>query len=372
MHIVLFCQSLMSDWSHGNAHFLRGVVTELMSRGNEVTVYEPVDELSGSQLRTPEGANAEERFQQAFPTLTPIAFDLNLLSLEAALPDTDLIIVHESIEPRVVARIGRHKAAHGRYVLLFHDTHHRALTTKNDIECYDLRHFDGVLAFGEIIRERYLQRGWSRQAWTWHEAADIRVFQPLQESGEVRDVVWVGNWGDEARSAEISNFFVEPVRELRLTATAYGARYPDPARRALRSAGIDYKGRLPNYDVPLAYASHRFTVDIPSRSHVSELPGVPTMRLFEALACGIPLVSLDWRDVEGLFTPGLDFLVARTPREMRDMCVALAADDTLRKSLARHGLETIRRRHTCAHRVDELLSIFHQLRGGPRAEVMTV
>jgi spore maturation protein CgeB len=42
---------------------------------------------------------------------------------------------------------------------------------------YDLEHYDGVLAFGEAIRERYLASGWARRAWTWHEAADVRVFR---------------------------------------------------------------------------------------------------------------------------------------------------------------------------------------------------
>jgi hypothetical protein len=41
MKIVLFYHSLLSDWNHGNAHFLRGIATELIARGNEVVIYEP-------------------------------------------------------------------------------------------------------------------------------------------------------------------------------------------------------------------------------------------------------------------------------------------------------------------------------------------
>jgi hypothetical protein len=43
MRIVIFCHSLISDWNHGNAHFLRGVVAELLDRSHEVAVYEPAD-----------------------------------------------------------------------------------------------------------------------------------------------------------------------------------------------------------------------------------------------------------------------------------------------------------------------------------------
>ena len=42
---------------------------------------------------------------------------------------------------------------------------------------YDLAHYDGVLAFGAAVREVYLREGWAARAWTWHEAADHRVFR---------------------------------------------------------------------------------------------------------------------------------------------------------------------------------------------------
>lgn len=371
MHIVLFCDSLMSDWNNGSASFLRGVASELIARGHEVTVYEPVDGVSRTQLVAQDGARAEERFHRAFPHLAPVAFDLRLLALDAALYDADLVLVHESTDFKVVERLARHKAAGARYILLFHDTHHHSVTSPEDIAACKLQRFDGVLASGASIRERYVRHGWSRRVWTWHEAADTHVFYPRSPSSdEPRDVVWMGNWGDDERSAEFGDYFMRPVRELQLTATAYGVRYPDSARREMKAAGVDYKGWIPSDETPQAYANHRFAVDIPRRPYMSALPGIPSIRVFEALACGIPLVTLDWQDSEGLFSPGFDYLVARTPIDMRDWCVALAADAGLRQTLARHGLETIRRRHTCAHRVDELLSIFHQLRQ-PHSEVMS-
>ena len=58
------------------------------------------------------------------------------------------------------------------------------------------------------------------------------------------------------------------------------------------------------------------TVHIPRQPYVQALPGIPTIRPFEALACGIPLICSPWQDVEGLFTPGTDFLIARHGREM--------------------------------------------------------
>ena len=103
------------------------------------------------------------------------------------------------------------------------------------------------------------------------------------------------------------------------------------------------------------------TVHVPRPPYVEALPGIPTIRVFEALACGIPLVSAPWSDSEGLFRPGEDFLMARDPEDMTRHLRALAHDPELARSLAASGLERIRSRHTCAHRVDELLAILEEL-----------
>jgi len=102
-------------------------------------------------------------------------------------------------------------------------------------------------------------------------------------------------------------------------------------------------------------------VHVPRRPYASALPGIPTIRVFEALACGIPLVSAPWDDAEHLFTPGEDFLFARTGAEMKAQLRAVLHDADLARSLATHGRETILARHTCAHRVDELLRIYDEL-----------
>lgn len=370
MRVVIFCHSLISDWNHGNAHFLRGIAAELVARSHEVVVYEPADSWSRQQLLAEAGPGAIARFHRAFPALTTIAADFEALSLDQALDRADLVLVHEWNPHSLVSRIGRHHAHGGQYVLLFHDTHHRSITDARSMSRYDLEYYDGVLAFGEVIRERYLSLGWARRAWTWHEAADTRLFKPMPDESAAGDLIWIGNWGDDERTAEIRSYLIEPVRELGLDAAIHGVRYPEAARSELARAGIRYAGWLANYDAPLAYARRRMTVHIPRRPYTASLPGIPTIRVFEALACGIPLVSVEWRDVEGLFTPGEDYLVAGTPAEMREHLRSLRDNRDLRSRLAEHGLATIRRRHTCAHRVDELLAIVREIRGVPY-EAMT-
>jgi spore maturation protein CgeB len=137
-------------------------------------------------------------------------------------------------------------------------------------------------------------------------------------------------------------------------------RYPEEARVRLADAGIEYAGWLANYEAPRVFARYGVTVHVPRRPYVAALPGIPTIRVFEALACGIPLISAPWSDAEGLFTRG-DFLVARDGAEMQRHLRSVLADPQLARALAEHGRRTIVARHTCAHRVDELLQIYAAL-----------
>jgi len=364
MRVVFFAHSLLSDWNHGNAHFLRGIVRELGGRGHDVSVYEPRDSWSLSNLLV-DRPDALERFAEAYPDLASTRYDLPTLDLDGVLDRADLVLVHEWNEPELVRRVGEARAAGGRFGLLFHDTHHRAATAPEEMERYELQSYDGVLAFGEVLRELYLERGWAERAWTWHEAADTTVFRPLPHVGECRELVWIGNWGDGERTGELREFLTVPADRLELRGTVHGVRYPPAARAELAACGLAYRGWLPNYEAPAAFARHRVTVHVPRRPYVRALPGIPTIRPFEALACGIPLVSAPWEDAEGLFRPGVDHLVARDGAEMTALLREVLADDELAGGLAAAGLETIRSRHTCAHRVDELLAVAAQLRPVP-------
>jgi len=368
MRIVFFCHSLLSDWNHGNAHFLRGVVTELVERGHDVRVFEPADAWSlHNLLAEPEGPAVLEEVRRIYPRVRPARYELETLDLDRALDGAQLVIVHEWSPPALVRRLGERRKAGGSFRLLFHDTHHRGVSAPEELGRYELTHYDGVLAFGDILRRLYLERGWARRAWTWHEAADTRVFHPKPEATPEDDVVWIGNWGDDERTAELHEFLLEPAHALGLRARVHGVRYPDAAREALARAGLTYSGWLPNHRVPEVFARARVTLHVPRRPYATSLPGIPTIRPFEALACGIPLVSAPWRDAEGLFTPGRDYLVADSGARMRGHLRALLADADLRRELAEHGRRTVLARHTCAHRVDELLRI-HASLGPPAAE----
>lgn len=356
MKFVFYTHSLVSDWNHGNAHFLRGVMRDLLRQGHEAVAFEPANSWSRTNLLLDQGRSSIDRFSQEFPGLKYQVYDA-AFDHEQALEAADVVIVHEWTDPALVEKLGRVRRNGGRFTLLFHDTHHRAVSAADEIARLKLDDYDAILAFGEALRERYLQAGWGDRVFTWHEAADIALFHPLPGVTTQGHLIWIGNWGDGERSAELKEFLIEPVRRLGLNARLRGVRYPDHAVGLLERAGIEYGGWIANSEVPTAFAKHRVTVHVPRRPYVQHLPGIPTIRVFEALACGIPLISAPWQDSENLFRPGEDFLVARNGAEMTALLKEVLHDDALAQSLATSGLNAILTRHTCTHRVDELTHI---------------
>lgn len=360
MRIVYFTHSLRSCWNHGNAHFLRGVLRALAGLGHEVLAVEPDLSWSLGNLLADHGEDGLDAFRAAYPDLR-----IEMLASEAGLArvcdNAGLVIVHEWNDPALVMRIGRLRRRQN-FTLLFHDTHHRAVSQTEAMAAYDLSDYDGVLAFGAALAEVYRGWGWGERVWVWHEAADITLFHPPAVEADRTGLVWIGNWGDDERTRELEEFLLAPSAACGIGLDVYGVRYPQAALSMLHRYGASYHGWLPNAGAPKVFAAHMATVHVPRRFYVTHLPGIPTIRVFEALACGIPLVSAPWSDSEGLFRKNVDFLMVQDGDGMRRALRDLIEDRAMRNELCRHGLETIRQRHTCDHRAAELLRVVASLR----------
>ena len=354
MRIVYFTHSLRSCWNHGNAHFLRGVLTELKALGHQVQAFEPEGAWSVQNLIADHGPEALDRFAADYPELSSTVYEEGAEPAELV-GDADLVIVHEWNEPQLVAALGRMRARGASFTLLFHDSHHRAVSASEQMRAYDLDGYDGVLAFGEALAEVYRKWDWGNRVFVWHEAADTRRFHPPVENGPREGLVWIGNWGDNERSEELVDFLLQPAQWADIPLDIYGVRYPEQAREMLWRYGARYHGWLPNAAAPEVFARHMATIHVPRRFYREALPGIPTIRVFEALACGIPLVSAPWEDSEQLFRVGEDFLMVEKGEDMIAALTQLKNEPELRQSLAKSGIETVRARHTCAHRARELL-----------------
>lgn len=360
MMIVMFYHSLVSDWNHGNAHFLRGVVKELIRRGNTVKVFEPSDGWSLSNLSRDHGPEAINEFRQYYPTLESTFYQADNPDYDTMLKGADLVITHEWNDPELVAAVGALKYKFG-YKLLFHDTHHRGVSDAESISSYDFSHYDGILAFGQVLGDVYQKHQWAKNVYVWHEAADHTLFYPKENVEKTGDLVWIGNWGDNEREEELNEYLINPVKELGLKATVYGVRYPEHALKKLEAAGVHYAGWLPNYKAPDVFAQYKVTVHVPRKPYVESLPGIPTIRPFEAMACGIPLISAPWSDSENLFSPGEDFIMVKNGDEMKDQIRMVLKNQEYAERIARHGRQTILKKHTCSHRVNELEKIARRI-----------
>ena len=241
-----------------------------------------------------------------------------------------MVIVHEWNEPWLVARIGRARRRGGRFTLLFHDTHHRAVSDPDAIRAFDLDGYDGVLAFGETLSEVYRRWGWGDRVFIWHEAADTRLFQPPAEETRREGLVWIGNWGDDERSAELESFLLRPARTVGLPLDIYGVRYPEHALDALRRYGARYRGWLPNARAPEVFAaiSRPCTCRAASTSKCcpASRPSASSRR-WPAASRSSRRLGATRRDCSA---PGEDYLVAHDEAAMERHLAALRDDPALR------------------------------------------
>lgn len=360
MNFVFFVHSLVSCWNHGNAHFLRGVLRALTEAGHRTIAYEPRGGWSRANLLEDHGRVPVGEFMTVFPELASRLYD-GIGDIEAAVDEADVVVVHEWTDPEIVGVLGRLRRRGAPFRLLFHDTHHRAVSDPEAAKAWPIDDYDAVLAFGESLAEVYRDRGWGDRVLVWHEAADTSIFRPPAEPRERQGVVWIGNWGDDERSEELETFLFKPIGEERMVMTVYGVRYPEAARRRLAEIGARYRGWLPNLRVPDVFGRHLCTVHVPRRFYTEQLPGIPTIRMFEAMACGIPLICAPWEDSEGLFRRQDDYLSAGSGAEVRKQLRLLHNDAEVWAGIQRSGLERIAARHTCHHRVDELLGFLEAL-----------
>ena len=371
LKIAFFLHTIRSDWNNGNAHFLRGLVREMGTLGHDVTVFEPEMGWSIENLLQEERGQASlDQFAAEYPDIHVQLYDPADPALEdhlrRALHGMDAVIVHEWNERALIDLVLGLRRESG-YRALFHDTHHRASSSPESIRALRVNEFDGVLAFGDALTRMYKERFGMEQCWTLHEAADTTVFYPRSESTFENELVWVGNWGDGERSAELREFLIDPAGRLRQSlgaenfrATIYGVRYPQDGLDALRGAGIRYGGYLPNLAAPEIYAQSRITMHVPRQQYAGAMKGIPTIRVFEALASGIPLLSAPWQDTEELFREG-DFTFFQNGQEAEEEIALLLNEPDYAQTQVEQGLTTVLARHTCAHRAAQLTRILEEM-----------
>ena len=341
MRFVMFYHSLVSDWNHGNAHFLRGVARELLRRGaTRCVVYEPADGWSRAEPGRP--ITASSRWPRSPGLSRARAADaLRRARRSISTPRSTgpmWCIVHEWNDAgagrRGSARTGRRRPL--RAVLPRHAPP-RGHARRRRWRAYDLAPLRRRARLRRAcIRDLYCENGWAARAWTWHEAADTRLFAPLPGEARDGDLVWIGNWGDDERSAELRELLIEPVRAARPVARA--------SRRALTRRRAARRWRAPGSD----YA--RLAAELPRARGVRALRAdgpraAPAVRRGAAGDPDDPHVrgagvrhpaGLARRGTtsRGCSRPARDYLVARDGGEMRRQLRALFTIAVLARGVA--------------------------------------
>jgi spore maturation protein CgeB len=169
------------------------------------------------------------------------------------------------------------------------------------------------------------------------------------------DLSYLGTYSSDRQSA-LERLLLQPARQRPTQRFLIGgAQYPDGFPW---SSNIYFVRHLPPSEHPAFFSSCRLTLNL-TRAAMARMGWCPSGRLFEATACGAPVVSDEWQGIDAFFTPGVEILLARAPA---DVSAALDLDDAQRARIARAGRERTLDQHTSKHRAGELIAMLERAR----------
>jgi spore maturation protein CgeB len=212
-----------------------------------------------------------------------------------------------------------------------------------------LRDFDLVLTFtgGPVLAELARALGAKRCA-VLYGSVDPAQHGPTAPADRYRaDLSYLGTYAQD-RQAVLDRLFIAPARvAAQRTFLIGGAQYPQSFPWTSNTFFVRH---VPPPEHSTFYSSSRFTLNV-TRAAMADMGFCPSGRLFEAAACGAPLISDAWQGLEQFFVPGEEIIVARTTGEVLD---ALAMDDAQRLRIARAAQRRVLTEHTADTRAQQL------------------
>ncbi|MDB5641715.1 MAG: hypothetical protein JWN07_1032 [Hyphomicrobiales bacterium] len=220
-----------------------------------------------------------------------------------------------------------------------------------------LRGFDLVLSFTggpalDILRDKL----GARRVAPLYGHVDPDVHRPMPKDPRfAADLSYLGTYAED-RQAMLETLFVEPARlrpDLRFVIG--GAQYPE---NFPWTSNIYFVRHLPPPDHAAFFSSGRITLNV-TRAAMARMGWCPSGRLFEAAACGAPIVSDDFPGLSDFFTPGEDIIVAHSAA---DTLAALDRDDAELAAIARRARARVLDEHTSRQRARELANLIAGIR----------
>lgn len=354
MKLVIFGLTMSSAWGNGHATLWRGLQRALARRGHEVVFFErdlpyyarhrDLRELEGGRLvlyRSWEEVEDEARRQLRnaevgmVTSYCPDGVVASRLVLDSPVQRT---VFYDMDTPVTLSRLER-----GEPIPY--------------LPAEGLAGFDLVLSFtGGPALQALTDRLGARRAAPLYGHVDPQVHcrqspKPWYEA----DLSYLGTWAAD-RQATLEELFIEPARRApQRRFLIGGAQYPEDFPWA---ANISFVSHVPPGDHGAFFASSPLTLSV-TRGPMAAMGWCPSGRLFEAAACGTPVLTDAWEGIEHFFTPGEEILVARSAE---DTLAALSLDSEQLARVGRRAMERVLDAHTSDVRATELLELLERTR----------
>lgn len=351
LNIVVLGLSLSSAWGNGHATTYRALIRGLHAEGHRVLFLE---------RDVPWYRNQRDLPEPDFCDLVHYAdMDEMLATFRDRLLDADAVIVGSYV-PDGVTLIDKLVALKPRR-LCFYDIDTPvtlAKLSRGDEEYLALRQigfFDAYLSFsgGEVLTRLEQQFG-ARQALALYCSVDPELYQQTGEDFRW-DLGYLGTYSPD-RQPTLERLLIEPARRLpNLRFVVAGPQYPADIDWPENVERIEH---LPPHEHPSFYSRQRFTLNV-TRADMIAAGWSPSVRLFEAAACGTPIISDDWRGLSELLPDGEAILIARTTDDVTQALTQ--TDDHARRNLGEAGQRVVLEAHTGLARARELAAALEQL-----------
>jgi spore maturation protein CgeB len=343
MRIVIIGLTITSSWGNGHATTYRGLVRELCARGHDVLFLEHDKPWYAAHRDLPAPPYGRTALYDHFDDLRH--------RFTGDVRDADVVVVGSYVPDGVA--VGEWVLGAGRGIRAFYDIDTPVTLAKlarGDTEYVTrdlIRRYDLYLSFtGGPTLERLEREFGSPRARPLYCSVDPCLYHP-EDVRPSWDLGYLGTYSVD-RQPTLEALLLEPARrwcEGRFVVA--GPQYPD----AVGWGRVDRIAHLPPAEHRAFYNRQRFTLNV-TRADMVAAGHSPSVRLFEAAACGTPIISDAWEGFDWFFEPGTEALVARSAddvlRHLRDV------GEPARREIGRRGRARVLASHTAAHRAAEL------------------
>lgn len=346
LSIVILGLSITSSWGNGHATTYRALVRELVAAGHEVLFLEREQPWYAAHRDLPQPPWGRTALYDSLDELR----DRYAGAVRAA----DLVMVGSFVPQG--AQVGDWVQAQAAGTRAFYDidtpvTLARLARGEHDYLRPDqVAGYDLYLSFtGGPTLQRLEREFGSPRARVLYCSVDPQLYHPEPQPA-AWDLGYMGTYSDD-RQPGVERLMLQPAREWpEGRFVVAGPQYPDGIAWP---ANCDYRPHLPPAEHRAFYNRQRFALNI-TRADMVRAGWSPSVRLFEAAACGTPLISDRWAGIETLFEPGREIVLADGPAEVLAALRGIGEDE--RQAMAQRARRRILAGHTAAHRARELVA----------------